>query len=107
MKITWKVHDFSEDPPVSEADWLPQADDAAQAPVGGVAWRLRGGGNSVVNPWRWLPWGSRQPNSQGKLYEKPMKPYKVVPPSYKLVYNPNNYRYNPLINPSYSTYKPT
>ena len=22
------------------------------------------------------------------------------PPSYKLVYNPNNYRYNPLINPS-------
>ena len=30
-----------------------------------------------------------------------------APPSYKLVYNPNNYRYNPLINPSYSTYKPT
>ena len=26
---------------------------------------------------------------------------------YKLVYNPNNYRYNPLINPSYNTYKPT
>ena len=25
---------------------------------------------------------------------------KVVPPSYKLVYNPNKYRYNPLINPS-------
>ena len=24
-----------------------------------------------------------------------------------LVYNPNNFRYNPLINPSYSTYKPT
>jgi phage terminase large subunit-like protein len=22
-----------------QADWLPQADDAAQAPVGGVAWR--------------------------------------------------------------------
>ena len=22
------------------------------------------------------------------------------PPNYKLVYNPNNYRYNPLINPS-------
>ena len=33
--------------------------------------------------------------------------HKVVPPNYKLVYNPNNYRYNPLINPSYSTYKPT
>ena len=31
--------------------------------------------------------------------------HKVVPPSYKLVYNPNNYRYNPLMNPSYSTYK--
>ena len=30
-----------------------------------------------------------------------------APPSYKLVYNPNDYRYNPLINPSYSTYKPT
>ena len=24
-----------------------------------------------------------------------------------LVYNPNNYRYNPLINPSYSSYKPS
>ena len=33
---------------------------------------------------------------------------KVVPPQLcLLVYNPNNYRYNPLINPSYSTYKPT
>ena len=32
--------------------------------------------------------------------------YKVVPPQWcLLVYN--NYRYNPLINPSYSTYKPT
>ena len=31
--------------------------------------------------------------------------YKVVPPQLcLLVYNPNNYRYNPLINPSYSTY---
>ena len=29
------------------------------------------------------------------------------PHSYKLVYNPINYRYNPLINPSYWTYKPT
>ena len=29
------------------------------------------------------------------------------PHSYKLVYNPKNYRYNPLINPSYSPYKPT
>ena len=29
------------------------------------------------------------------------------PPSYKLVYNPNNYRYNPLMNPNDSTYKPT
>ena len=27
--------------------------------------------------------------------------YKVVPPSYKLVYNPHEYyRYNPLINPT-------
>ena len=36
--------------------------------------------------------------------------YKVVPPPPQLcllVYNPNNYRYNPLINPIYSTYKPT
>ena len=24
-----------------QADWLPQADDAAQAPVGGVAWAMR------------------------------------------------------------------
>ena len=34
-------------------------------------------------------------------------PAEMVPPSYKLVYNPNNYRYNPLINPSSWTYKPT
>ena len=30
-----------------------------------------------------------------------------APPSYKVVYNPKNYRYNPLINHSYSTYNPT
>ena len=34
-------------------------------------------------------------------------PTRWCPPSYKLVYNPNSYRYNALINPSYSTYKPT
>ena len=27
-------------------------------------------------------------------------PTRWCPPSYKLVYNPNSYRYNPLINPS-------
>ena len=29
------------------------------------------------------------------------------PVMWTLAYNPNNYGYNPLINPSYSTYKPT
>ena len=34
--------------------------------------------------------------------------YKVVPPSYVWWFIiPINYRYNPLINPSYSTYRPT
>ena len=36
-----------------------------------------------------------------------INPTRWCPPSYKLVYNPNNYRYNPLITPSYSTYEPT
>ena len=30
--------------PKSEADWMPSEDDAAQAPVGGVAWMVKKGG---------------------------------------------------------------
>ena len=52
--MIWGYHHFRKHPylqddpgisdpnlPKSEADWMPSEDDAAQAPVGGVAWMVQ------------------------------------------------------------------
>jgi len=49
--------------PKNEADWMPSEDDAAQAPVGGVAWMVkRGLGNWEEKKPQGLQLGCPSPN---------------------------------------------